>query len=590
MRAICESCAKPQPVDWRPGDLCVHCGLAAREECRCFWCAKWGPRAKFCRKCGASAVAQEHYGPARMLKSMGASVFEIPKLLAELDPELIETHQSLYGRHAALVNLHVEDVRWLSQSLYQKHWAEQLEEELVPQLPWTDEQLKEFAAGPRAADTDLAKAKLLAAVSPFSRTKDLANLVRIQMGDFSALRESAHLIHSGDEALAAEAALQLSGWRALYTYYTEISRYDLIAVLKKSPLPAHAAPRLAALGDKPEPAYGVTGDADTDFLIPILDQNVPVLESMLRSADGSRRYVAAMHLIRLGSADGIGEALLAANEDEQLQLLQDIARYKRAFPALHETFFTVFDRAQNSRVSRAAAHAISLGGKQSDALRLLEISGGSFDVVHSLLRAKLTPETLFEIGFRQVKAGQFRMGQWGWDEAAKPERMPLSFVEECYGLADEERRRELLSFAEKQIEAHRLERSGLERFLIRQCFAEAPADTIGTAWASIHRIQMHRQVGLTVPCDLSMENIAWCWSMPEVLVCIARMMAYPEAVKQTFVRDDFDRFLRSAEDEFFVAAVEYPDECQRVIASAPLADPYIYAVRFADKLRKALAV
>ena len=96
---------------------------------------------------------------------------------------------------------------------------------------------------------------------------------------------------------------------------------------------------------------------------------------------------------------------------------------------------------------------------------------------------------------------------------------------------------------------------------------------------------MHREVGLTVPCDLSLENVAWCWSVPEVLTAIAGLMANPEAVRQTFVRDDFDRFLRSAEPEVFSAAAAYPDECRRVINAAPLADPYIYAVRFAAELK-----
>ena len=69
------------------------------------------------------------------------------------------------------------------------------------------------------------------------------------------------------------------------------------------------------------------------------------------------------------------------------------------------------------------------------------------------------------------------------------------------------------------------------------------------------------------------------------MTAIAGLMANPEAVRQTFVRDDFDRFLRSAEPEFFSAAATYPDECRRVIDAAPLADSYIYAVRFAAELK-----
>lgn len=186
MRAVCESCAQPQPVDWRAGDLCVHCGLAVREEARCYWCAKWGPLAKFCRKCGAAAA-----------------------------------------------NRIVEDVRALGQSLYQKHWADEMEDEIIPELPWSDEKLSAYSAAP------------LSEASPFARVRDLAHLVRIHRGDFSELRQCTHLIHSDDPAIAADAALQFSGWRALYCIHTEASRHDLIAVLRQFPLPAHAAPRLA---------------------------------------------------------------------------------------------------------------------------------------------------------------------------------------------------------------------------------------------------------------------------------------------------------------------------------------------------------
>jgi hypothetical protein len=572
MRAVCESCATAQPVDWRAGDLCVHCGLAVREEARCFWCTKWGPLAKFCRKCGAAGIAREHYGPARMLKHMGASVFEIPKLLGELDADLIATHESLYGSHAAAANRHVESARSLGAALYQQHWADELEEQLIPQLPWPDETFAVYFAT-RPVES-----------SPFQRIRDLDLLVKIQRGDFTRLRETTPLLHSTDAAIAAEAALQLSGWRALYCTYTEISRHDLIAVLRQSPVPAHAAPRLAALGAEPSPEYFPTGDPDTDFLIFILDRNTRALETLLDSPDPMRQYAAAAQLIRFQHADAAGPTLQRADPERQLQLLRDIVRYKKPIPALHGSFFGLVENSPTARVRQAAAQAIALARHHPDFVRLIDLANGDSDIIHALLRAKPSPQTYTEIGRRLVQSGRFNMNQWGWDEAAKPSAMPMTFVEENYPHAASETQCELLRFAEKQIEAQGIPRSPLERLLIRQCFESAPVDLTGTAWACIHRIQMHRQAGLTVPCDLSLENVDWCWTMPEILTAIAGLMANPEAVQQTFVRDDFDRFLRSAEPEFFAAAAAYPDECRRVTESAALADPYTYAVRFAGEL------
>lgn len=573
MRAVCESCAQPQPVDWRAGDLCVHCGLGVREEARCYWCAKWGPLAKFCRKCGAAAVAREHYGPARMLKHMGASVFEIPKLLVELDPELIATHQSIYATHAAAANRLIEYARELGVSLYQKHWAAALEDELIPQLPWTDQQLACANTSPLSEE------------SPYSMLSDLSYLVRISRGDFSQLRQSTHLVSSGHPAIAAEAALQFSGWRAMYCTYTDINRHDLIAVLRESPLPEHAAPRLAVLGAEPRPAYYPTGESETDFLILLLDENIHALESFLDHRDAQRRQVVAAQLVRLKKADAIGSALRRADSEQQLQILRDIVRYKTPVPALHDDLFHLVENGADSRICEAAAQAIALARGHADAIRLVGIAGGNHRLIHCILNARPAPATYAEIGRLLVKSGRFNMNQWGWDKAAEKDSMPITFVEDNYPHANPETQIELLRFAEKQIESQGEPRSSLERLLIRACFDGGPIERIATAWACIHRIQMHRQVGLTVPCDLSLENIDWCWSMPEVLTVIANLMANPKAVEQTFVRDDFSRFLRSAEPEFFTAAAAYPDECRRVINAAPSADPYTYCVRFAENLK-----
>ena len=572
MRAICESCAKPQPLDWRPGDLCGHCGIAVREELRCYWCAKWTPKGKFCRKCGAVGIAYDHYGPARMLKHFGASVFEIPKLLGEFDPELIETYQSIYTTHLALANRHIDYARDLSQSLYHKHWPAELEELLIPQLPWPDPEFNHYTACPLSDESTI---PLIA---------DLALLAQYQRGDYRKLRLGTQLIHSPNTAIAAEAALQFSGWRALYTTYTEIKPYQLIPVLQQSPFPQYAAPRLAALGADPAPTYAQTGDADTDFLILLLEEIIPSLEAALGSSDPKRRYVAATQLIRKKRAERIGPTLRAADEDDQLQLLQDIIRYKHPVPTLHDDLFAIYETSDNTRIARSAARAITLAAIPADCIRLLELSNSDRDVVQSLLLAPLSPETLFEIGRRQVVAGTFSMDQWGWDRAAKPGCMPPTFVEDMYPLATPGIQAHLLRFAEIQIEAHAKPESPIERFLIRQCFATAPPETIGTAWSCIHRIQMHRTVGLHVPFDLTIQNVEWCWTLPEFLRQLAALFASPEVVQQTFVRDDLDRFLRSADADFYTAAAQHPNECQRVIATAPLADPYTYAVRFAANL------
>ena len=90
MRALCEGCGKPQPPDWKAGDLCSYCGKSVRHDVRCYWCAKWVPAAKFCRSCGAETVEETLYGAARMLKraeDFGMDRLSFPLEIAEVEPE-----------------------------------------------------------------------------------------------------------------------------------------------------------------------------------------------------------------------------------------------------------------------------------------------------------------------------------------------------------------------------------------------------------------------------------------------------------------------------------------------------------------------
>src|SRR5258708_3020295 len=145
MRTICEVCSHPQPPDWKPGDLCIDCGQPVRREVRCFWCARWTPAGKYCRRCGAAVLEESLYGAARMLREAGTDRFTIPKLIVELDPEQIDNFTRIYQRHAATMHRHVDHVRFLEGFLQQRHWSQALEDELIAQLPWPDEQLEKFS-------------------------------------------------------------------------------------------------------------------------------------------------------------------------------------------------------------------------------------------------------------------------------------------------------------------------------------------------------------------------------------------------------------------------------------------------------------
>src|SRR5215469_10358880 len=127
MRAVCEVCQAPQPIDWKPGDSCINCGQQVRRDLRCFWCVKWTPGlGKFCRSCGAAIVDARRFGAARMLKAAGVDRFGIPKMLAELDPDQVENFERIYEHHDGVLNRHLDHVRFLESFLQSKSWSEKV--------------------------------------------------------------------------------------------------------------------------------------------------------------------------------------------------------------------------------------------------------------------------------------------------------------------------------------------------------------------------------------------------------------------------------------------------------------------------------
>jgi hypothetical protein len=91
---FCVACGKKQPKDYKPGDLCVHCGKQAEPVFSCYWCSASGP-GKFCRSCGATFVSPGELELAILLKRDGLSKEEIPPKLASLPAS---DKEALWGR------------------------------------------------------------------------------------------------------------------------------------------------------------------------------------------------------------------------------------------------------------------------------------------------------------------------------------------------------------------------------------------------------------------------------------------------------------------------------------------------------------
>jgi hypothetical protein len=543
MRALCESCAKPQPADWHAGDLCVHCGLAVREQVRCYWCTHWIPAGKFCRHCGGEELPADQYAPARMLKFYGSDMFSIPKMLREMDPERVETFRSMYGKHLGVAMRHVEELRALETELFHKHWSTELEETLIPQLPWPDDKLEMYSPPENAGRN-----------SPFYVTAALTLIVAIRHGEFELLQRNGNsLISSGNRELQLEAALQFGNWRVAGNTYLEHLLYaarDVLRAVNEKNL--QVVLTQAYLGEQdvkaPEESLA-SNDPEIVFFGALLLKNEPILRRALSSANPLQRMVAADKLIRMNKPEAVEEVFRHSTPEQQLSLLDEISLAKKPVPGMHEALLQTIERHRGSKLAYAAADTICLQCSRPEAIRLAQLK--DWRILHALSLSQLDPETYREIGEMLFRENMFDMGKMELGCFAKPGKMPMDFIEKTFPLAEKPKDQiQLLQFAEKQLDEleGRPQGTSMERVLIRAAFGDHTPKVIGAAWAGLHRINYRREFGSVSPFPYSKAAIKQFWPLREFEERLERLKANRLALKETFVADELNRFIRSRQE------------------------------------------
>jgi hypothetical protein len=489
MRARCEGCGKPQPPDWKAGDLCSFCGQAVRHDVRCYWCAKWVPAAKFCRSCGAAVVDERLYGAARMLKDAGTDRFTIPKQLKEFDPDQIENFSRIYQRHAIAVARHVDELRFLERFLHQKHWSAELEDQLIPQLPWNEETLARMSAPPHPPGDDLATAKAIQEKTPFDRTESLAQLARLRLNDWSVHKEACGTFHSGDPAVRAEAALALTGWRVWATFgrLRDLER-PIVQELQKSTFKVEAAVRLGLLGIEHKDLLRdalASADPELSFPAALVLGEVDRLQAALRG-DGLQKIAAGNKLIALGIIKPVVETVEKSPLEVQRELVESLVRRKEPAPEAETTLLEIVETTEDESLRERAVRILCRRLRPEWVLRIARAAEGDRHIYQSLLQAPdLAPDAAQELGDFLLANKGFRTSQYGLSTVAENGRMPDTFVPSRFARADEETRGEMLRFAETQLERRGSEE--LHRFVLNVVFGAYPAKTRAAAWWVLHR-------------------------------------------------------------------------------------------------------
>jgi hypothetical protein len=566
MRAICEACARPQPVDWKPRDLCVHCGQAVRPEVRCFWCVKWTPAAgKFCRTCGAAVVEGRLYGAARMLKNAGVDRFGVPKMLVDLDPEQIENFSSIYNQHAASMTRHVDHVRFLERFLQRKDWSAAVEEELIVELPWPEERLNAFAIPPDPAERQvatglsreesLALARYISNSSPVFVTRALAALVQLLLEDWKVYRDAKSVLSNLDPLLRGEAALALTNWRVVYGPGIQDDRYQFMAALRACPFRFEAAVHLALIGNKedvlPDGAL-LSEDPDIAFTAALALGDVDRLAAAEQDNDPMKRYVAARRLLWMGRFDGVGEVIRRASAEHQRELLSMIAYPKKPTTAVRDVLFDLLETSEEGRIRRDASLGLALSHQPGDTLRIARLARGDSQIYQGLLQtAEILPEELVSLSEYLLERGDFRAEQWGMSDIVKEGRLPPDFVPRHWAMATQAARLELCKVAEMQLEQYGDE--DLHRFLVNVAFGEEAFEVQDQAWTCLYRWYGRSGQGRMGPLLIQAEPLRrFFGSVAAFVPILTRFLGdgVPrKIVKESSSRQELERFLHYSDPD-----------------------------------------
>ncbi|MEJ2611318.1 MAG: zinc ribbon domain-containing protein [Candidatus Thiodiazotropha sp.] len=221
-RWVCEQCEETQPQG-SEGDYCYSCGKQVRKEQRCVWCAKWVPSGRFCRECGCEQVAENLYGAARILKSLGIDQLTLKDRLSSMDSEQVQHYESMYHRHLNAVIKRGEEAQACEPYLIGHNFFRSIEDELTGQLPFNEADFKKYNGGPQGPFSS-EPACLLDIVknSPLQQNQILAQVALIRCGKAGATTQDwwkaldrLEKINTLDDAFSWESALIYGHWRLL---------------------------------------------------------------------------------------------------------------------------------------------------------------------------------------------------------------------------------------------------------------------------------------------------------------------------------------------------------------------------------------
>ena len=498
MRAVCDSCEAAQPVDWKPGDLCVRCGQVVRRERRCHWCAGWTPDGRFCRACGAETVPDEQYAAGRMLKHAGVDQFSIVERLRSFDADQIENYTRIFQRQAVVVARLVDDVAFAERFLLQQQWSAALDDELAAKLPMAEDEIAALRLPPGVEPDPAVRLEVMAATAPRPRIRSLAALARLRVSPSPIGTERGRLItdlaetalDDGNLRVRDEAALALSGWRVLYGPRRVGDPRTIAEALRdciaRGVFPSEARVGLRLLGHDIEldASERPTTDGDASFGFAMALGERDGLAAALRSPE--RRSAAALRLGSLGMGAPLAATIELLPEADAAAVLEAFPRDSKQ-PALHDALMRIAESTTNDQLRKAAVKLLVAEGRPADARRLASLAPSERWILQSVLqRMPLDTADLTALCNSLVADGRFSMNQYGITDLAADARLRDDFVPRAWSnAASDDVRLSLLRFAEEQLKSRADD--ALQAFMLGIVFGTWPAAMRGEAWWCLKR-------------------------------------------------------------------------------------------------------
>ena len=473
-------------MDWRAGDLCVHCNGPVRHDVRCFWCNAWGPAAGYCRECGAEQVSEANYGAARMLTQAGSDMFQIPKLIKEMDPGRLAVFAGKYAKQRASLARHIDDVLFVEQFCVQKGFAAELEEQWVSSLPWGED------IPPIAAPNDpLERLKVIEENALADIARDLAKVARIYLQDWSVFRDVMRATNRTD-AVGVEAILASTWWRTLTSHAHVATHQFPVRELAELPFPEEVAVRLAYLGrefDAEAVARArIYGGVDLQFAAVLAEGNVGELAPLLLDPDEDVALAAGRTLARRGHLAALDPWLRTVSPDVQNVVLRPLADDKnRDAGVLREALLAIIEASTDEYVTVACGRILARHTTVDVAVRVALACRGEIYVVQALMAENtgLKRHELGQVAEALASKGYLATHKYGVNEAARRGAFPDDLIVKTFATADEQQRIELCRIAEEQLAGNKSEVTHVA--LMRIVFGPYDAKVRAAAWWALSR-------------------------------------------------------------------------------------------------------